>query len=134
MRSNNAAGCAACRRLNRRQSWRKKTAIAAARQRLKTTAVTMSIAIKLRVWRLQPRAIAGLTALATLLAACSGPEGPRARIHTAGGTVAVALEVAATPEALQRGLMYRRSLPDDHGMLFVFPTESDHPFWMKNTL
>lgn len=48
--------------------------------------------------------------------------------------VEVALEVAATPEALRQGLMYRQSLADGHGMLFVFPTEEDHAFWMKNTL
>ncbi|HZP41477.1 MAG TPA: DUF192 domain-containing protein [Candidatus Binatia bacterium] len=65
--------------------------------------------------------------------ACSG-SGPTARIHTAAGTVVVSLEVAATPEAQQRGLMYRTALSDDHGMLFVFPREADHEFWMKNTL
>lgn len=83
---------------------------------------------------MQPRAIVSLLALAALAAACGRPEGPLARIHTAKGVVEVTLEVAATPESLQRGLMYRRSLPDDHGMLFVFPAEADHPFWMKNTL
>jgi hypothetical protein len=30
--------------------------------------------------------------------------------------------------------MYRTALPDDHGMLFVFPVEEDHRFWMRNTL
>jgi uncharacterized membrane protein (UPF0127 family) len=30
--------------------------------------------------------------------------------------------------------MYRSELADGHGMLFVFPEESDHRFWMKNTL
>jgi uncharacterized membrane protein (UPF0127 family) len=65
--------------------------------------------------------------------ACSGTQ-PVARIHTSGGPVVVALEVAVTPEAQQRGLMYRTALADDHGMLFVFPGETDHEFWMKNTL
>jgi uncharacterized membrane protein (UPF0127 family) len=73
-------------------------------------------------------------ALVVSLAACQRAEGPRARIHTATGVVEVTLEVADTPATLQRGLMYRSSLPDDHGMLFVFPTESVHDFWMKNTL
>lgn len=54
-------------------------------------------------------------------------------IQTTGGAVEVGLEVAATPAAQQRGLMYRRSLADDQGMLFVFPTDADHAFWMKNT-
>ena len=30
--------------------------------------------------------------------------------------------------------MYRTSLADGHGMLFVFAEDSDHQFWMKNTL
>jgi hypothetical protein len=83
---------------------------------------------------LQPRARIVVAALLALVCACSGPGGPRARIHTADGIVEVALEVAATPEALRRGLMYRRELSDGHGMLFVFPREEDHLFWMKNTL
>ena len=75
-----------------------------------------------------------LTALLLAAApACSG-TGPVARIHTTGGPVDVALEVAATPETQQRGLMYRSALADDHGMLFVFPIDSEHEFWMKNTL
>ena len=52
----------------------------------------------------------------------------------ARGTVEVALEVAARRTGTERGLMYRTSLPDDHGMLFVFPDEAEHQFWMKNTL
>ena len=39
-----------------------------------------------------------------------------------------------TPEGRERGMMYRTSNPEDHGMLFVFPEETEHPFWMKNTL
>ena len=33
-----------------------------------------------------------------------------------------------------RGLMYRTSLADDAGMLFIFPTLDQQGFWMKNTL
>jgi uncharacterized membrane protein (UPF0127 family) len=29
--------------------------------------------------------------------------------------------------------MYRRSLPQDAGMIFVFPDERQNSFWMKNT-
>ena len=29
--------------------------------------------------------------------------------------------------------MYRRELPSDHGMLFIFPVEKVNSFWMKNT-
>lgn len=45
----------------------------------------------------------------------------------------VLVEVADTPAAIQRGLMYREHLPSDHGMLFVFTDEDLRSFWMKNT-
>jgi hypothetical protein len=77
--------------------------------------------------------LARLLAVLATIAACR-PSGPTATVHTAGGKAAtVSLEIAATPDVQQRGLMYRRELPDDHGMLFVFPTETAHEFWMKNT-
>lgn len=44
------------------------------------------------------------------------------------------VELAADEPARQRGLMYRESLPRDHGMLFVFPRQEPLAFWMKNTL
>ena len=83
---------------------------------------------------MQLRCTIAAVALVVLLGACRGPDRPRARIHTTGGVVEVTIEVANTPETMQRGLMYRSSLADDHGMLFVFPSDSDHRFWMKNTL
>jgi hypothetical protein len=42
-------------------------------------------------------------------------------------------ELAVTEEERARGLMHRASLPPDRGMLFVFPEEARHSFWMKNT-
>jgi len=43
------------------------------------------------------------------------------------------VELAATPEEHERGLMYRKSLASDDGMLFVFETDRVQFFWMKNT-
>ena len=43
-------------------------------------------------------------------------------------------EVATTPDARSRGLMGRRSLAADAGMLFVFPATVRSGFWMKDTL
>jgi uncharacterized membrane protein (UPF0127 family) len=43
-------------------------------------------------------------------------------------------EIAVTAAERSRGLMQRESLPKDRGMLFVFPEEGLHRFWMKNTL
>jgi uncharacterized membrane protein (UPF0127 family) len=43
------------------------------------------------------------------------------------------VEVAATPEQREVGLMYRRSLPEDRGMLFDFGQATDISMWMENT-
>lgn len=44
------------------------------------------------------------------------------------------LEVTETPEDMRQGLMYRSSLPNNRGMLFVFPSAQPLVFWMKNCL
>jgi uncharacterized protein len=43
-------------------------------------------------------------------------------------------ELAYTDETRMKGLMFRESLPEDAGMLFIFPYMDQHSFWMKNTL
>jgi hypothetical protein len=47
--------------------------------------------------------------------------------------VTLEVEVADTPAARARGLMYRTWLPEYAGMLFVFETPQRLAFWMKNT-
>jgi uncharacterized membrane protein (UPF0127 family) len=42
------------------------------------------------------------------------------------------VEVAATPEAREKGLMFRDDLPEDTGMLFAYPDDRPLAFWMKN--
>ncbi len=42
-------------------------------------------------------------------------------------------EVASTEATRTQGLMHRRILPADRGMLFVFPDISRHAMWMMNT-
>ena len=42
------------------------------------------------------------------------------------------VELAETQEKQALGLMFRDSLPDDHGMIFIFPREAMRAFWMKN--
>lgn len=49
------------------------------------------------------------------------------------GESSVHVEVAATEASRQHGLMERRSLPADQGMLFVFDSPAVQCFWMKNT-
>lgn len=48
-------------------------------------------------------------------------------------TTTFMLEIANTPGLRKKGLMYRKKLAADEGMLFIFPNESDHSFWMKET-
>ncbi len=43
------------------------------------------------------------------------------------------IEIADTPEERERGLMFRRSMGYDRGMLFLFDTADESGFWMKNT-
>ncbi len=62
------------------------------------------------------------------------PPVPRALVDAAGGTVAVRVEVARTPQTRERGLMNRPRLDADAGMVFVFERSEPHAFWMKNTL
>lgn len=44
------------------------------------------------------------------------------------------IEIAETEYETQTGLMYRQSMEDRQGMLFIFPDEARHSFYMKNTL
>ena len=48
-------------------------------------------------------------------------------------SVPVVVEVADTPDLRNRGLMFRESIPENSGMLFSFPDNSQRSFWMKNT-
>jgi uncharacterized protein len=50
------------------------------------------------------------------------------------GDNVIKLEVASTPEAIERGLMYRTSLPEDQGMVFLFVPPRPVKFWMYHTL
>lgn len=56
-------------------------------------------------------------------------------IETAGGgTFRFDVELAETPQQQAQGLMFRRSMAPDAGMLFPYRTAQDTAFWMKNTL
>lgn len=43
------------------------------------------------------------------------------------------IEIADSDYETQTGLMYRSSMADKQGMLFIFPNEAMHAFYMKNT-
>ncbi len=44
------------------------------------------------------------------------------------------LEIAQTFEEKSKGLMFRESLPENQGMIFIYNDEKERSFWMKNTL
>ena len=49
------------------------------------------------------------------------------------GDRSIEVEVADELHERQRGLMHRKEMDTDHGMLFVYPTAERRSFWMKNT-
>ena len=52
-----------------------------------------------------------------------------------GGSHSFTVEIAEKPVDIQVGLMYRETMPKDHGMLFILGKEPrDISFWMKNTV
>src|SRR5205807_1513412 len=73
-----------------------------------------------------PAALAGHTA---------PPQGnfERLAIVTASGTHEFSVEVARSGPQRERGLMFRRFLPQERGMLFNFATERPVMMWMKDT-
>src|SRR5437879_13481381 len=81
-----------------------------------------------------------LLAAALAVAACGNgtpPAVPGAQLPVDWLTVGghrITVELARRPAEQSRGLMFRESLPPDHGMLFLFPTEQVQMFWMRNTV
>jgi uncharacterized membrane protein (UPF0127 family) len=80
--------------------------------------------------------------LSAALAACAdkkpaavtdSPNPKLATIPVKVGQAQLVAEVAATETERERGLMFRTSLADGTGMLFVFDKDQQLAFWMKNT-
>jgi uncharacterized membrane protein (UPF0127 family) len=55
-------------------------------------------------------------------------------IHAGGSAYKFEVEVVTTPADRERGLMFRKSMASNAGMLFIYPNEKPVSFWMKNTL
>jgi uncharacterized protein len=72
-------------------------------------------------------AILALTSIATAQSL------DKLEITTASGPHVFNVEVVDDEAGRERGLMYRRYLPADRGMLFDFKEEAPVTFWMKNT-
>jgi uncharacterized protein len=74
-----------------------------------------------------------LAAFATLPGLCQASSIVLPVKELVVGTHKVRAEIAATPSDRQQGLMFRASMPAQHGMLFVFDETAGHCFWMRNT-
>lgn len=95
--------------------------------------------------RLIGRISVALLAVATMaMSACAGsgkdangiPTSPNPTLKTATfkiGPASITAELALTADQRERGLMFRKSLADGKGMLFVFNDDQVLTFWMKNT-
>ncbi|HNT60593.1 MAG TPA: DUF192 domain-containing protein [Candidatus Bilamarchaeaceae archaeon] len=55
-------------------------------------------------------------------------------INSAGQPIHIYVEIADEWPEMKKRLMHREHLPEDEGMLFIFPQSGVYPFWMKNTL
>ncbi len=82
-------------------------------------------------FRLFAAALAALLCAAPTISAAADSL-PGLKLQAGAHTFRV--EVATTPQQRQIGLMGRKTLADDGGMLFVFERKDIHCFWMKNTL
>lgn len=66
-----------------------------------------------------------------MLVACTACASGESSVELGGKSFSV--EIADTQEKQALGLMFRDSMPDDAGMIFIFPNEAPRSFWMKNT-
>lgn len=73
-------------------------------------------------------------AQATWAQAAEGQAQDLPTIGLSAGMHNITAQVASSPRELAIGLMYRRDMPANHGMLFVFDKADRQCFWMKNTL
>ena len=74
-----------------------------------------------------------LVAFASVSIAQDGPQ-KLAMIRLSAGMHVLNVEVARSPQEHSIGLMFRKSMPTNDGMLFIFERPGQQCFWMKNTL
>jgi uncharacterized protein len=82
-------------------------------------------------------ALASITLAAAAASAAWAQEEPQMDLRRAklqAGMHRMEVQLAITPQEQQTGLMWRKSMPQHEGMLFIFPEARQQCFWMKNTL
>jgi uncharacterized membrane protein (UPF0127 family) len=98
--------------------------------------------------RITPRGQAAMTGLSrslstlgltlglslTALAQTTGQPQQLPMTQLRAGMHLIQAEVARTPQEHAIGLMWRKEMPTNHGMIFAFPKAGVQCFWMKNTL
>tara|TARA_Y100000589_G_C26947599_1_gene545078 strand:+ start:195 stop:680 length:486 start_codon:yes stop_codon:yes gene_type:complete len=78
--------------------------------------------------------LTGLLFLLTVSAATADRKHYLVTIQTPEGKqIVYQVELAATPAERQQGLMFRKSIADGEGMLFVWQEQEKRSFWMKDT-
>ena len=70
----------------------------------------------------------------TMLWAQTGPQPPLPTVRLTAGIHVIQAEVALSIDERATGLMFRREMAANAGMLFRFEQPAVHCFWMKNTL
>jgi uncharacterized protein len=95
---------------------------------------TITNAMLLRIRLLSFFLLVALVGIAPALAQLQQFPTAPLTVETAGGPRKFTVEVATTPAQMEQGLMFRRSMAPDGGMLFDFKTPSMATMWMKNTL
>lgn len=75
--------------------------------------------------------------MSTLIACAQPAKLPTVEISftrsSGGETPRIVAEICANDSERSLGLMFRKSLADTAGMIFLFDREAEHSFWMKNT-
>lgn len=75
-----------------------------------------------------------LAAMTLMARAGTAQQNQLPLVELIAGVHRIQAEVAATPDSRQIGLMQRRTMALQHGMLFVFPEPGKLCMWMRNTL
>jgi len=74
------------------------------------------------------------TALAFLVLAAAPAAAQHSIVQLNAGMHLIRAEVVSDPGSRAQGLMHRKSLAQNAGMLFIFDERAPHCMWMKNTL
>lgn len=96
-------------------------------------ALPLSRQSRLRTWAAAALLAGALSPAYSQAATQASPTSTLPTVTLQAGMHVIQAELADTPETRQTGLMYRKALAPNAGMLFVFEEEDIRCFWMRNT-